>query len=348
VNGRPEFAGDLPVADLADEILTPGPGQVRGLLVWAGNPVLSTPNGSRLDEALQTLDLCVSVDYYLTETSRRAHYVLPPVGPLARHHYDVVFHLLAVRNTARFADPVVEPDGDLRHDWEIAHGLGSRLRRRRGASVRERLEHRVYAALGPVGMLDVGLRLGKRRLSVRGLRRAPHGVDLGPLRPCLLDRMPKDRVIDLAPAAYRADVGRLVAAMEGSPPELVLIGRRDLRSNNSWLHNAPRLMKDGARCALKVHPEDAARYGLVDGGRAEVRSRVGAIVVPVEVTDEVMAGVVSLPHGWGHDRDGVGWSVARANGGASVNDVTDQARVDELTGNAAFSGTPVEVRPLTA
>ncbi|MEQ1507934.1 MAG: molybdopterin-dependent oxidoreductase, partial [Myxococcota bacterium] len=344
VGHRPEFAGELPVAGLAEEILTPGDGQLRALIVWAGNPVLSTPNGVQLDRALAGLDLCVAVDWYVTETSRHAHYVLPPVGPLARPHYDVVFHALAVRNTARFADPVVAPDGDLRQDWEVALGLLDRIRRRRGITLRQRLEHRALRALGPVGIVDLGLRFGRHRLSIRRLRREPHGIDLGALRPCLRERMADGATIDLAPALYVADVERLDAALSGTPAPVVLIGRRQLHGNNSWLHNAPRVAK-GARCTLLVHPADAAAHGLSDGGRAEVRSRVGAIEVDVELTDRMMPGVVSLPHGWGHDRPGTQRAVAGARPGASANDLTDEAVVDGLCGTAVLNGVPVALSP---
>ncbi|MCA9491667.1 MAG: molybdopterin-dependent oxidoreductase [Myxococcales bacterium] len=346
VAGLPEFSGEPPVATLADEILEPGEGQVRAMVVWAGNPVLSTPNGARLERAFSGLDLLVCVGPMLDETARLAHFVLPPVAPLARPHYDVIFHLLAVRNTARYADPAVPPDGDLRQDWEIASHLTRGLARRRGASWKVRAQHRALAWLGPAGILDLGLRLGRHRLSLRKLRKSPSGIDLGPLRPCLPERLAPGRRVALAPAPMLADLDRLRAAVDAPRPDLVLIGRRELRSNNSWMHNAPRLMKGGDRCLLQVHPEDAARHGLVDGGRARVESRVGAVEVPVQVTDDVRPGVVCLPHGWGHARDGVRQRVAAAAGGVSVNDLTDERRIDALSGNAAFSGTPVTLRPV--
>lgn len=344
VGNRPEFAGELPVVGLADEILTPGDGQIRGLVVWAGNPVLSTPNGAKLDRALGSLAMMVSVDYTINETSRHAHYVLPPVAPLARPHYDVAFHVLAVRNTAKFADPVVPPDGDLRQDWEIALALTDRLQRKRGITLSQRVANRVSRRLGPTGMVDLGLRFGRARTSVRALRKHPHGLDLGALRPCLLGRKPAGPIA-LAPAIYLADVPRLEAALEEAVPPIVLIGRRQLRSNNSWMHNAPRLMKGKPRCTLLVHPDDASAHGLVDGGQATVRSRVGELRVAVEVTADMMPGVVSLPHGWGHDRTGVKLGVAGATPGASINDLTDEQAVDELSGNAALSGVPVTLSP---
>jgi anaerobic selenocysteine-containing dehydrogenase len=346
VSGRKEFAGELPVAGLADEILTPGPEQMKGLLVWAGNPVLSTPNGQKLDQAMASLELCVAVDYTINETSRHAHFVLPPVAPLAREHYDIAFHVLAVRNTSRWSDPAVAPDGELLQDWQIALGLVERLSagRGKGRTLRTWLQHRAMRALGPKGMVDLALRTGPRRLSVGKLRASPSGVDLGPLRPCLTARMKPGRSVRLAPEELLADLPRLLASMEEPVAPLVLIGRRQLQSCNSWLHNSRRLTKGKPRCTLLVHPEDAEAAGLVSGGWVEVRSRSGSVRVQAEVTPDILQGVVSLPHGWGHDRSGVKLSVASSVPGASVNDLTDETLVDELSGNAALSGVPVELR----
>ena len=342
VRRLPEFAGELPTSVLAEEIETEGEGQIRGLFVWAGNPVLSAPNGPRLDRALAGLDLLVATDLYITETSRHAHYVLPAVPPLARDHYDVAFGLLAVRNTAKFSPAVVAVDGDEREDWRIAMDLSDRLMRHRGAPLTQRLAARAQRRLGPRGRLALALGLGPRRLSLRRLRRHPHGIDLGPLTACLLQRSPLDR-LDLAPAAFVADVPRVV---EDPPDEgLLLIGRRQLASCNSWLHNSRRLVKGKPRCTLLIHPDDASARGLAQGDLAEVRSRVGSVVAPVDISDEVMVGVVSLPHGWGHGRTGVGWTTAAGQPGVSVNDLTDDARTDPLSGNAVLNGVPVEVRP---
>ena len=358
VRGLPEFSGELPVAALAEEIDTPGPGQVRALVTLAGNPVLSTPNGARLDRALASLEFMVSIDSYVNETTRHAHVILPPSSPLEREHYDLVFHVLAVRNTAKWSPALFSRPADARHEWEILGGLARRLIE--GPPLqRARARAAVAAAtwLGPRRLVDLLLRFGPygsgvnpfgRGLSVRRLEQAPHGVDLGPLAPCLPGRLATpDRRIRLAPPALVADVARLDAGLEAGlaapPGHVALVGRRDLRSNNSWMHNAPRLMKGPTRCTLRMHPEDAASRGLVDGERVRVVSRVGAIEVVLEVSDEVMPGVASLPHGWGHDRPGVRLSVARALPGASLNDLTDDALVDAASGNAAFSGVPVRV-----
>lgn len=354
VRGLPEFGGELPVATLAEEIDTPGPGQVRGLLTVAGNPVLSTPNGRRLDAALAGLEFMVSVDPYLNETTRHAHLILPPVSPLERSHYDAVFHVLAVRNTARYAPAAVDAGPDGRHDGEILLGLARRLARLGGLTRTEKVQLAAMERLGVEGMLDLALRWGPfgagvwpwgKGLRLQTLREHPHGIDLGPLRPALPERLVgRRRTIDLAPAPLLADLSRLEAGEpEAGPDALRLIGRRDVRDNNSWMHNAPRLMKGRSRCTLLVHPADAAARGLSDGDRARLRSRVGMVEVPIQVTDSVMPGVVCLPHGYGHDRPGTRLSVASREPGVSANDLHDEQRVDLLSGNAAFNGLPVWV-----
>jgi len=352
VRELPAFAGELPVAALAEEILTPGEGQIRALVTVAGNPVLSTPNGRRLEKGLESLELMVSVDPYLNETTRHADLILPPTSALERDHYDLAFHALAVRNTARYSPPLFEPEPDSRHDWQIMVELERRLDRGPGLG---RLKKRALAVLGPRRLLDLGLRFGPygsglrpfgKGLGLRRLERSPHGVDLGPLEPCLPRalRTPNQRIA-LAPQPLRADFPRLVASLEEGVGDgsLRLIGRRQVRSNNSWLHNVPRLMRGKDRCTLMMSPPDADRLGLESGGRVTVTSRSGQIEVVLEVSDEMMPGVVSLPHGWGHDRPGARLSVARRTPGASLNDLTDESRVDAVSGNAVLSDVPVEV-----
>ncbi len=331
VRGLPEFDGELPVATMADEMLMPGPGQVRALVTSAGNPVLSTPNGAKLDAALDGLAFMVSIDPYVNETTRHADVILPPASGLEVEHYDVIFHHFAVRNTARYSDALFDIAPEQRYDWQIFEALRQRLTGRRGTAPRERL--------------DAGLRAGPYATSVDDLRASPHGVDFGPLVPCLPERLlTANGRVDLAPPAYVADLARLAAALESPAADLVLIGRRQLRSNNSWMHNAPRLMRGPDRCTLMLNPQDAGARGIATGDRVEVRSRVGAVIVPAEVTDALMPGVASLPHGFGHARDGVRQTLAASKPGASVNDLTDEERLDELTGNAALNGVPVEVR----
>jgi anaerobic selenocysteine-containing dehydrogenase len=352
VRGLPEFGGELPAVTMSEEIETPGDGQIRAMITAAGNPVLSIPNGHRLEKALDQLDFMVSIDPYLNETTRHADVILPPTGQLERSHYEIVLTMVAVRNWAKYSPAVFPRGSDQRHDWEICLELGSRLlgpdtplTRLLGRGVAAALRR-----LGPDGLVALGLRTGRyglrAGLSLRTLRREPHGVDLGPLERRLPGRLhTKDRKVHLAPREYLADLDRLRGRMESwAPGELVLVGRRHLRSNNSWLHNSARLVKGRPRCTLLVSPVDAERYGLVDGEPAMLSSAVGEVEVPVEVTDEMMPGVVSLPHGWGHSRRGVRLGVASQHPGASINDVTDEQFVDELTGTAALSGQRVTVR----
>ena len=357
VRGLPEFGGEFPVATLAEEIDTPGKGQVRALVTSAGNPVLSTPNGARLDRALGGLEFMASVDFYINETTRHANIILPPTFALERDHYDLIFHLLAIRNTAKYSLPLFAPPPDTRHDWQILQGIAARLAahdpKRRPGPV-ERLRARW---LTPKRVLALGLRFGPRGagwnplakgLTLAKLASLPHGLDLGPLQPCLPDRLGPGVRIQLAPAPLVADVDRLTRELSdaATKPSLQLIGRRDLRSNNSWMHNSQRLVKGPRRCTLLMHPTDAARLGIGDSARVNVRSRAGAIAVDAELSDAVMPGVVCLPHGWGHDRPGTRLSVANAHPGASINDLTDELVVDAVSGNAAFSGVPVTVEAI--
>jgi anaerobic selenocysteine-containing dehydrogenase len=356
VRGLPEAGGELPVAALAEEILEPGAGQVRALLTVAGNPVLSTPNGARMDGALASLDFMVSVDPYVNETTRHAHLILPPTSPLERSHYDAALHVVAVRNTAKWSPPLFSPPAGARHDWEILLALKSGIESLRGAGPLAAVANVLLGRLGPDGILALALRGGPyglrsawRSLSLGRLKRNPHGVDLGPLVPSLLARLPREhRYVDLAPVKLVADVDRLRAAhTQPAPPRdrLLLVGRRHLRSNNSWMHNVPKLVAGKPRCTLLVHPADAARLGLADAEEAIVTSRVGRVIVPVEISDEIMQGVVSLPHGFGHAREGVRLSVAARpeHAGVSVNDLTDDQQIDELAGTSALNGVPVAV-----
>ena len=342
----PEFTGELPVAALADEIESDGPQSVRGLITVAGNPVLSAPNGARLDRALGELDHMVAVDPYLNETTRHAHVLLPPAPPLARAHYDLALNVFAVRNVAKYAAPVAPRTPDERHDWEILGELAARVLSPRPL---RRLAVRAVRELTPDRVLDPLLRLGPHKLSLARLREAPHGLDLGPLQPGrIAGRIATpDEKIDAAPEEFvREARGQLPAeAGRGTNGDLELIGRRQLRSNNSWLHNSARLLRGDHGCTLLVHPADATARQLASGDLAELQSDAGAITVPVEVTDAVRPGVVSLPHGWGHGRDGVRLRLAGEHAGASANDVTSERFLDTLSGNAAFNGVPVTLRP---
>jgi len=357
VSGLPEFADELPVAGLAEEILTPGEGQVRGMLVFAGNPVLSSPGGARLDKAMEQLDWCVAVDMYVTETTRHADVILPPLAHLERSDVDIVFPALSVRNQIRYNPAAVPGPSDGKTDWEILLALAARV----GRGVKGAVTNPMLRLLGPLAtperVADLALRIGpygrlrsRRALDIGKVKRAPHGIDLGPLEPNLVNLLrTKGKRVQLAPAVMLAEAAGLEElaadreAARGNGYDLTLIGRRSLRSNNSWMHNSPRLMRGADRCTALLHPDDAAKRGLDDGQRVRVASATGAIEVPLELSDEMRPGVVSVPHGFGHKHAGVGWRVAASHAGASVNDVTDPSIVDRLTGNAAFNDVPVQV-----
>jgi anaerobic selenocysteine-containing dehydrogenase len=352
VRGLPEFGGEYPAAVLAEEIETEGTGQIRALVTCAGNPVLSTPNGARLERALAGLDFMVSVDIYLNETTRHAHLILPPTDALEHDLYDVVFHVLAVRNTAKYSPALFEPPPDARHDWQIFLELARRIDAAKGrGGWKRRLNQAALRRLGPSGLVALAMRLGPHGLkrgwngvSLARLRRSVHGVDLGALEPCLPDRLfTRGKRVALAPERFVRDVERLRPTLSAGPNGLLLIGRRDLRSNNSWMHNSERLTKGRDRCTLLMHPDDAARRSLSSGQSVRISSRVGEVVAPVEVTPDMMPGVVCLPHGWGHHREGTRLGVAGSRPGASFNDLADDQAVDALCGTARFSGTPVEV-----
>ncbi|MFD1945610.1 molybdopterin-dependent oxidoreductase [Nocardioides aestuarii] len=347
VRDAPEVGGELPVAVLSEEIETPGDGQVRAMLTIAGNPVLSTPDGRRLAAALDSLDFMVAVDIYLNETTRHADVVLPPTTILERDHYDIVFHGLAVRNTARFTPAVVDKPRDARHDWEIFRDLALRIagRLERQPSLKQRVQQRLRLTISPTFAIGTLLRRGGRT-TITELRKRPEGVDLGPLRPTLPDRLRTgDRRIDLAQPLLLTDLERVRRELAEPPEGLLLIGRRHQRDNNSWLHNLDRLTRGRQRHQLLMHPDDGASCGVADGVRVRVVSRVGSVEVEARLSDEVMRGVVSLPHGYGHQVPGTRMAGAARVPGVSVNDLTDPERLD-VSGNAALNGVPVTVTPL--
>lgn len=337
VSGYPERFGELPVAAMIEEMTTPGEGQIKAFVSVAGNPVLSTSDGQALDAALADLEFMVSIDIYINETTRHADIILPPAAGLETSHYDVAFHTLAVRNTAKFSDPCFEKSAEQRYDYEILQELTRRLR---GGD---------YQPMAPKPEQIVDFLLQKNGLSLQQLRDQPSGVDLGPLKPQLPEGLfTEDRKIELAPPQLVEDLERLQKKWSSQPVvdtdfPLLLIGRRQLRSNNSWMHNSQRLVKGNERCTLLLHPDDAQKYGITDGQPTQVNSPVGSVTITAEVSKEVMPGVVSIPHGWGHARPGVQMSVAQAHPGVSVNDLTRTDLVDQLSGNAVFNGVPVKV-----
>lgn len=337
VRALPEFGGELPVAAMAEEINTPGDGQLKAMVTIAGNPVLSIPNGKQLEEGLEHLDFMLSIDIYLNETTRHADVILPPTTGVEVPHYDMVFHALAIRNTSKYSPPLFEKEAEQRYDWEIFNALT------------QRMGGQLLPAQNPEQVLAHGLAAGtyaKSGLDLEKLKAHPHGIDLGPLQTCFPDRLlTADQRVQLAPTVFLEDCHRLLEFKHEKTAAfpLRLIGRRHLRSNNSWMHNAYRLVKGRDRCTLLIHPEDAAQIGLKDQEEAQVSSRVGSLVIKVELSDEIMPGVVSIPHGWGHHRKNTQLEVAEQHAGISINDLTDEGRIDTLTGNAAFSGVPVKV-----
>jgi anaerobic selenocysteine-containing dehydrogenase len=346
VRGFPESGGELPVSVLREEITTPGEGQIKAMLTLSGNPVLSTPDGARLDEALLGLDFMAAVDIYLNETTRHADVILPPTSALERDHYDLVFHLLAVRNTARFTPAVFAKPKGARHDWEIYREVTLRTMARldRKPTLRQRLQVRARLSVSPTLVIAGLLRRGRSGVTLRRLRKQPAGIDLGPLQPGQLpDRLPaRSKRIDAAPELVIEDLARLRAAPVPDHDELLLIGRRHKQDCNSWMHNAERLTRGKPRHQLFMHPDDLRSRGIDDGATVAVTSRVGKVEVDVLATDDVMPGVVSLPHGYGHQVGGTRMTNAETVVGVSINDLTDAERLD-VSGNAAFSGLPVTI-----
>jgi anaerobic selenocysteine-containing dehydrogenase len=367
VRGLPESLGELPAACLAEEIETPGEGQVRALITLAGNPARSTPNSGRLEAALATLDLYVAFDIYVNETTRHADVILPPPSPLQRSHYDIAFYQLSARNIANYSPAVLPLGAGEQDEWRTLLRLAA-VAAEQGPDADIEAFDRVVALevvrrdvpdpeafladleprVGPDRLLDAMLRLGPYELTLADLEAAPHGIDLGPLEPRLPEVLrTASGKVELAPPELVADVDRLRDALaRRANGGLVLVGRRQLRSNNSWMHNLDLLVRGKERCTLHVHPDDAGRLGLADGEPARVSGRAGEVRVPVEVTDAVMPGVVSMPHGWGHDADGSAMAVAAAHAGANSNLLSDETVVEPLTGNAVFNGIPVEVATL--
>ncbi|MET9684411.1 molybdopterin oxidoreductase family protein [Streptomyces coeruleorubidus] len=387
VSRHPEAKGELPLSALAEEIdtATEEGEPVRALLVVAANPVLSAPDGNRLDKALASLDFMVSVDPYLNETARHADVVLPPPPPSQSPHHDFAFNTLAVRNQVRYTRPAIPLEPGRMAETEILarlilavtgmHGadpaavdqmvidqtLGKAVEEPHspvhGRDPRE-LAAQLTGDTGPERRLDMMLRLGPYGdgfgvrpdgLTLQQLLAHPHGIDLGPLRPRLPQPLKtRSGKVELLPQPIADDLPRLKRALEERPDGLVLVGRRHLRSNNSWMHNVPALTGGSNRCTLHIHPEDAERLGVRDGAQVRVKGAGGEVTAPAEVTDDVRRGVVSLPHGWGHDRPGTRLSHAATDPGVNVNQLLDGRLLDPLSGNAVLNGVPVEVAPETA
>ncbi|HEX2012105.1 MAG TPA: molybdopterin-dependent oxidoreductase [Roseateles sp.] len=373
VSGAPEVFGELPITLLAEEIETPGNGQVRAVIALAANPVLSAPGGPRIARALDGLDFMLSLDIYLNETSRHADVILPGLSPLEDLHYDVAFPQLSHRNHARFSAPVFAKPAEMPEEWETLLRLAAMVEGRdwRGdmralddAAIAADVQRfagaqsaAVLAALaplrGPERLVDLALRTGPygdgfgrnpQGLTLAKIKATPGGIDLGPLQPRIpeLLRTPSGR-IELAPPALLADLPAVDAALAEPPAELLLIGRRDVRSGNSWMHNLPLLAKGPERCTLLVHPADAARHGLRDGGRARLSTAQGSLLARVAFSEDMSRGVVSLPHGWGHDLPGSRLAQAAERPGVNMNALLDDGLRDPLSGNAVLNGVAVRL-----
>jgi anaerobic selenocysteine-containing dehydrogenase len=384
VRGAPEVLGEFPAAALAEEIATPGPGRVRALLTIAGNPARSAPNSAELERALAGLDFMFSVDPYLNETTRHAHVILPTPSPAELPGYELGLYLLSVRNVAKWSWPVVPAPPGCPETWQVLSGLAARLmgmgdvpakavddlifrRIAEGALAEgcpwpgltvDEATAKLEGAIGPERIVDLLLRIGPhgdgfgRRadgLTLARVQASPHGIDLGPLEPRLEEVVnTQSGLIELAPPAMTDDVARLRERMAKPTPGMLLIGRRDLRCSNSFMHNLPALVKGRDRCTLQVSRQDAGRIGLSDGASARVTSRVGSLVAPIEVSDDLMPGVVSLPHGWGHDAPEARLTVAKAHAGVNANILTDDRAYDVASGTAVLFGTPVTVERASA
>lgn len=380
VSGYPEVLSELPAAALAEEIDTAGEGQIKAMITIAGNPVLSAPDGDRLDRALDRVDFMLSIDPYLNETTRHADVILPPPPPARSAHFDVALNNLAVRNNVRYSSPALPTDGRpdepeiLSRIALILYGIGAdgdpalvdaqviatTLAKEvadadspvAGRDVEE-LTSLLYDGPGYERRLDMMLRLGPYGdafgtkpdgLTMERLKANPHGIDLGPLKPRVPEvlRTPSGR-IELAPEPIVADVARLREALGRTAGGFLLIGRRHLRSNNSWMHNLPALSGGSNRCTLQIHPDDAAELGLTD--IAVIKGPGGELLAPIEVDDGMRRGVVSLPHGWGHDRGGTGQELAADRPGVNVNQLNDGTHLDPLSGTAVLNGIPVDIAP---
>ena len=341
VRGLPEFQGELPVAALAEEIEA---GNIKALITICGNPVLSTPNGKALEKSFAKLEFMAAIDIYQNETTANADFILPTTTGLETWHYDLVFHHLAVRNTAKLTLPLFEKSIEQRHDYEIFRELAARL-------LDDEAAREKTLRFEPIEKIAQGLQFGRYDLTLRQLQENPHGVDLGAMQPVLPARLlTENQRVNLVPELLRQDLERVNGLQVSSSKfqvedsfDLLLINRRHLRSNNSWMHNSERLMKGANRCTILINPETAAAKNLSDKQTARVVSSVGAIELPIEITHDIAPGVVSIPHGFGHTRPNVKLDTATQFAGASVNDLTDAARLDPLTGNAALFALPVNI-----
>jgi anaerobic selenocysteine-containing dehydrogenase len=382
VSGRPVSSGMLPSSTMAEEILTPGEGQVRAMILLMTNPIRSTANSEQLDAAFSSLDFLVAVDFYINETTRHAHLILPTPTAAEQSYYELGAYQLVVRNFTKWSPAAVSPPPGMPEAWQLmlkliaifmgladrplkdvddtifaqlARNLGKRNCPWPGLTFDE-VAAKLDRSSGPERTIDMLLRVGPygdgfgRRpdgLTLAKVREAEHGIDLGPHQPHLRDIInTASGKVELAPSLMKNDVARLRADIATRDHQMVLIGRRNLRTTNSFMHNLPALVKGRDVCTLLMSPGDAARIGLANGSSARITSRVGSVVAPVEVTEDVMPGVVSLPHGWGHNVESSRINVAKKHAGANINALTDDRAYDQASGSAVLFGTPVIVEPV--
>jgi anaerobic selenocysteine-containing dehydrogenase len=383
VSGQPEVGGMIPSSTMAEEILTPGDGQVRAMILLMTNPLRSAANSAQLEAAFAQLDFLVAIDFYINETTRFADIILPTPSPAEQPNYEFGLYHLSVRNVTKWSSTAVLPPASAPSAWEVILHIAAALMGMNGQSTKavddvvfsqlagaavkrnsqwdnltaEEVISKLGDSIGPERVVEMLMRLGPygdgfgRRpegLTLAKVRQSPHGIDLGPLRPRLRELLnTRTGKIELAPVEMINDLARLRGHMGRRADAMLLIGRRDLRWSNSFMHNLPALVKGRDRCTLQISPRDAARIGLHDGGAARVTSLVGSVVTPIEVTSDLMPGVVSLPHGWGHDVEGSQLTVAKARGGVNTNALTDNRAYDVLSGTALLFGTPVTIEPVT-
>ena len=332
-------------------MLTPGEGQIKSMVTIAGNPIIASVNSSELKKAFESLDFYVAFDFYINATTCRADIILPPTSAIEHDHYDIAFHRLAVRNTARHNPPVFEPEEGMLHDWEIFNALSAKIAELKGIDFKPLPAPDKIVRMG-IDNVELGPEQDpKTAITFDEILAAPHGIDLGPLTPSAAQRIPSESgKIECAPDFIIADLQRLKNRADDAPKkiddghDLLLIGRRHVRSNNSWMHNYHRLVKGKPRWQLMMHPDDLSSRGLEDQSEVTITSRVGSVKTTVIATEELMPGVVSLPHGWGHKRHDVKMDIAAKQQGSNCNELTDDKLLDLISGNAALNGVPVQVR----
>jgi len=344
VRNLPEYGGELPSITIAEDILTPGDGQIKGFITSCGNPVLSVPNGRKIEEAFSSLDFMVSVDIFINETTKHANIILPPATGLETPHYGAPFHNFAVHNTAKYSPAAIEKEEGTKYDWEIFNGLVNAY----NELLDDPKEIQTFTLEQALGF---ALMSSSRGISLQQLKDNPHGIDLGPLESKLPEGVLLDnKKMDILPEVYHEALKNLLNTLENKTNDkrLLLIGRRHLRSNNSWLHNSYRMVKGRQRCTALIHPDDAAEQKIENGDTIAVTSRVGSIQILAELTDEMMPGAISIPHGWGHHREGIQLDIAAAHAGVSINDIIDDELVDELCGVSVINATPVTIEKAQA